>query len=526
MSLLSVSQLAIAFKGTSQDHIVAENVSFSIEKGEVVALIGESGSGKSVTALSLLQLLPSSAYYPSGSIQFDQDELMAMSDKDLQRIRGNRISMIFQEPMTSLNPLHTIERQIRETLFIHQGLSRKAARDRVIELLKLVRLDTLIDRLDAYPHELSGGQRQRVMIAMALACEPELLIADEPTTALDVTIQVEILALLKEIQNRKKMAMLFITHDLHIVRKIADKVCVMSKGHIVEQGTTEQIFSVPKHPYTLKLLQSQPKENHAPITETAPEIFSVSKLNVALAKRNSIFGRKHFTSILSNISFAIKQGHTLGIVGESGSGKSTLALAALKLLSSTGNICFLGKNIDHLRGETLRSLRQNLQIVFQDPFASLNPRMTIEAILNEGLNAHGIGKSVEEQHAMMAQALTEVGLDPAVKDRYPHEFSGGQRQRIAIARALILNPSLIILDEPTSALDVSVQAQILDLLTTLQQKRQLTLLFISHDLRIIRAISHHVIVMKQGKIVEQGETQQLFANPQSDYTKMLIASSS
>ena len=522
--LLSVSNLSIAFRG-NPDSLVAEDISFTIDKGEVLALIGESGSGKSVTALSILQLLGNSAYYPSGTITFDNQELMGMGDKDLQRIRGNRIAMIFQEPMTSLNPLHTIERQISETLFLHKGLSKKAAKKRVFELLHLVQLGSLASRLDAYPHELSGGQRQRVMIAMALACEPELLIADEPTTALDVTIQAEILELLKEIQSHTNMAMLFITHDLHIVKKIADNVCVMQHGHIVERGTVEQIFTAAQHPYTLQLLHSQPKESRVPISAAAKEIFSVARLSVRLPGKKSFFGRDLTPPILSDISFSIKEGHTLGIVGESGSGKSTLAMAALKLIKSKGMIVYAGNQIDTLGGETLRKLRQKLQIVFQDPFASLNPRMTVEDILGEGLKAHEIGKTKEEKTAMIIAALSEVGLDPQVKDRYPHEFSGGQRQRIAIARALILKPALIILDEPTSALDVSVQAQIIDLLSNLQQKHKLTLLFISHDLRIIKAISHHVIVMKEGKIVERGETEALFSHPRSKYTKMLVESS-
>jgi microcin C transport system ATP-binding protein len=526
MSLLAVNNLSIAFKSSPEASVVAEHLSFSIEKGEVLALIGESGSGKSVTALSILQLLGQSAFYPSGSILFDGQELMGMTDKQLQKIRGNRISMIFQEPMTSLNPLHTIERQISETLLLHQRLSRQAARKRVIELLTLVQLDGLTTRLNAYPHELSGGQRQRVMIAMALACEPELLIADEPTTALDVTIQAGILTLLKEIQLQKHMAMLFITHDLHIVRQFATKVCVMRHGLIVEQGTTDQIFSHPQHLYTKQLLQSQLHELRVPIRNDAPDIFSAEHINVKLIRSGNMFGRKKFTPILSDVSFSIKQGHTLGIVGESGSGKSTLALAVLKLIKSTGTIYFGGNLISTLSGEALRALRQKLQIVFQDPFASLNPRMTVEAILCEGLNAHHIASTTAEKTALITQALIDVGLDATIRHRYPHEFSGGQRQRIAIARALILNPTVIVLDEPTSALDVTVQAQIIDLLSRLQQQRELTLLFISHDLRIIRAISHHVAVMRQGRIVEHGETAQLFANPQSDYTKMLIASSS
>jgi microcin C transport system ATP-binding protein len=523
MPLLDVKHLSVAFNASPQPSTVVGDISFTIEKGEVVALIGESGSGKSVTALSILQLLSHSAH-TSGGILFDNQELNNAPEKQLQRIRGNRISMIFQEPMTSLNPLHTIERQISETLLLHKAMSKAAAKKRIIELLKLVQLDGLVDRLNAYPHELSGGQRQRVMIAMALACEPELLIADEPTTALDVTIQAGILKLLKDIQSSSQMALLFITHDLHIVRQIAHRVCVMQHGKIVEQGTVEQIFTAPQHPYTKQLLASAPKENRVPIEENAPEIFSVSNLSVALSRKSSLFGRKKTTSILSDISFSIKQGHTLGIVGESGSGKSTLALAALKLITSNGAIYFEGNAINALYGEALRHLRRKMQIVFQDPFASLNPRMTVEEILKEGLNAHQSSSSPKEKTALITQALTDVELDPAIMHRYPHEFSGGQRQRIAIARALILSPHLVILDEPTSALDVSVQAQIIDLLSRLQQERDLTLLFISHDLRIIRAISHHVIVMRGGKIVERGETTELFANPQMEYTKMLIES--
>jgi len=519
MPLLTVHNLSIAFA----DNIVVDNVSFSVDKGEVVALIGESGSGKSVTALSVLQLLSGSNVKLSGSIMFDQQELMHTSARFLQTIRGNRIAMIFQEPMTSLNPLHTIERQISETLFYHKKLSKKAARARVIELLKLVQLDSMCQRLGAYPHELSGGQRQRVMIAMALACEPDLLIADEPTTALDVTVQSGVLDLLQDIQKRTNMAMLFITHNLPIVHKIAHRVCVMQHGHIVEQGTVKQIFSSATHPYTKLLLNSQPSVKRIPISKNAAEIFAVDGLNVEVTTEKTFFSRKKYISILNKVSFTVQEGHTLGIVGESGSGKSTLALAALKLIRSTGKIVFSGTSINALPTDELRRLRQKLQIVFQDPFASLNPRMSVADILSEGLKAHNIGANDAEKTKLINQALKEVGLDPKISQRYPHEFSGGQRQRIAIARALILNPSLVILDEPTSALDVSVQAQIIDLLIQLQLKHQLTLLFISHDLRIVRAISHHVIVMKDGKIVEHGETEDIFAHPQSEYTKMLIA---
>ena len=522
--LLQVRNLHVEFRSAGGTMHAVKGVSFDIAKGETVALVGESGSGKSVTALSILQLLPyPMAHHPKGSIRFRDTELVGAEEKVLRDVRGNRIAMIFQEPMTSLNPLHSIERQINETLFLHKGLTRAAARKRTLELLRLVGLPSPEKRLGAFPHELSGGQRQRVMIAMALANEPDLLIADEPTTALDVTIQAQILELLKDLQRRFGMALLLITHDLGVVRKMADRVCVMNQGEIVEQANVADIFVRPQHPYTQKLLAAEPKGNPLTPPEDAPEVMAADSLKVYFPIKKGLLRRTvDYVRAVDGVSVDVRRGHTVGVVGESGSGKTTLGLALLRLHASEGAIRFDGKNIQGLQAARLRPLRREMQVVFQDPYGSLSPRMSVGQIIGEGLQIHGMG-SGKERDAMVAQALEEVGLDPASRHRYPHEFSGGQRQRIAIARALVLKPKFVVLDEPTSALDMSVQAQIVDLLRDIQARHNLAYLFISHDLRVVRALSSHVIVMKDGKVVEQGPTRRIFEEPQQDYTRALLA---
>jgi len=526
--LLQVSDLSVTF-GTGRNAVEAvKHVSFDIARGETVALVGESGSGKSVTALSVLQLLPyPMASHPSGSIRFQGQELVGAASGALLKVRGNRVSMIFQEPMTSLNPLHTIERQVNEVLILHKGLTREAARKRTLELLEQVGIPEAAKRLDAYPHQLSGGQRQRVMIAMALANEPDLLIADEPTTALDVTIQAQILKLLKSLQARYGMALLFITHDLGIVRKIADRVCVMTKGEIVEQGPVANVFDRPQHAYTQHLLSAEPKGQPVVADPSAPEIVRLDDLKVHFPiKRGLLRHTVGYVKAVDGVSIALKQGHTIGLVGESGSGKTTLGLALLRLEKSQGGIAFDGQDLQKLSQRDLRPLRRQMQIVFQDPFSSLSPRMTVGAIVGEGLEVHNIGSEAERAR-MIDDALREVGLDPAkfpgLRDRYPHEFSGGQRQRIAIARALVLKPRFIVLDEPTSALDMSVQAQIVDLLRDLQSRHKLAYLFISHDLKVVRALADEVVVLRHGKVVERGPAKQVFDAPQTPYTKALIA---
>jgi microcin C transport system ATP-binding protein len=526
-ALLKVENLSVSFKSGNADVQAVRGVSFEIKKGELLAIVGESGSGKSVTALSLLQLLPyPAAHHPSGSIKFDGQELMALPTRKLRAIRGAKISMIFQEPMTSLNPLHTIEKQISEVLFLHKSMSKQQAHKRCMELMDLVELGGLKNRLNTYPHELSGGQRQRVMIAMALACEPELLIADEPTTALDVTVQAQILKLLKNLQEKMGMAILLITHDLTIVKRVSDHVCVMNKGQMVECGKTADVFANPQHAYTKHLLASEPKGKAKPILDNAPIIVRTDGLRVSFPITRNFFGKpKTFVHAVKNASIELKSGETLGIVGESGSGKSTLAFAILRLISSEGVINFEGRRIDTISGNSLRPLRKEMQIVFQDPFASLNPRMSLFQIVEEGLKAHNIGQTRQERDDIVCQTMRDVGLDTKLRERYPHEFSGGQRQRIAIARALVLNPKLIILDEPTSALDLSVQSQIIDLLRKLQEEKGLSYIFISHDLRVIKAISHRVVVMKDGDIVESGTVEDIFAKPESEYTKALISAS-
>ena len=519
--LLDIRDLSVFFGPVP----AVKGVSFTLNRGETLALVGESGSGKSVSALSILQLLPyPHARHPSGSICLRGEELLGAAPDRLREVRGNQIAMVFQEPMTSLNPLHSIEKQVGETLSLHKGLSGAQRRTRILELLELVGLPDAAHRLNALPHELSGGQRQRVMIAMALANEPDILIADEPTTALDVTIQAQILKLLKELQAKLGMAILFITHDLGIVRKMADRVCVMRAGEVVETGTVAEIFTDPHHPYTRQLLAAEPKGEPPPEMDDAPEIVASEELKVWFPLKRGVFGRvvDHVRAV-DGVSASVREGQTLGVVGESGSGKTTLGLAMLRLLSSEGAIRFDGQRIDGLPNKALRPLRKGMQIVFQDPFGSLSPRLSVGEIVEEGLLVHGLAKDRSARRARIAQALEEVGLDSAMQDRYPHEFSGGQRQRIAIARALVLQPRLLVLDEPTSALDVSVQAQIVDLLRELQRRYRLTYVFISHDLRVVRALANHLLVMKSGRVIEAGPARQVFTNPQHPYTQALLA---
>ena len=524
MTLLDIKNLSVNFALPDRTVNAVQNISLNIEEGQTVALVGESGSGKSATALSILQLLPyPRATHPQGSITFKDTELLGAREETLQKIRGRHISMIFQEPMTSLNPLHTVGKQVAETLEVHRGLRPTTARIQALELLHMVHLNEAESRFNAWPHQLSGGQRQRVMIAMALANKPSLLIADEPTTALDVTIQAEILHLLRKLQSDLGMAILLITHDLTIVRNLADRVYVMNKGALVENGSTEEIFTKPNHPYTKALLNSQPKGNPAAPDLSHPTVARVQNLKVWFPLRRGVLRTTigHIKAV-NGVSLSVRQGETLGVVGESGSGKTTLGLAMLRLVSSEGVIEFEGKNIQGEKQKTLLPLRRRMQIVFQDPFASLSPRLSVQQIIEEGLKIHKIGSSVADRERIVSNSLTEVGLIPEDRHRYPHEFSGGQRQRIAIARAMVLKPDLLILDEPTSALDLSVQAQIINLLRTLQNQHQLTYIFISHDLRVIKSLANEVIVMKNGTIVEAGPTQSLFGTPRSEYTKSLI----
>jgi microcin C transport system ATP-binding protein len=525
-TLVSVEDLSVDFRGGGGNVVHAvKNVSFDIGKAETVALVGESGSGKTATALSILRLLPyPAASHPSGVIRFKDEDLMALPLDGLRHVRGNQISMIFQEPMTSLNPLHTIEQQIGEVLKIHRGLSNSAAQARVLDLLSKVGIEDPKGRLESYPHQLSGGQRQRVMIAMALANEPYLLIADEPTTALDVTIQAQILDLLLRLKSEFHMAMLLITHDLGIVRKMADRVCVMTNGKIVERGTTHDIFASPQNPYTKHLLASEPKGSPPAANAKAPVILEAKDLKVWFPIKRGFMRRVvgHIKAV-DGIDLAVKEGQTLGVVGESGSGKTTLGLALLRLVSSEGPIVYLGNRIDGYDSKKMRPLRRDMQIVFQDPYGSLSPRLSVGQIIEEGLLIQKPDMERAERRSRVSRALKEVGLDPASQDRYPHEFSGGQRQRIAIARALVLEPKFLILDEPTSALDVSVQAQIVDLLRDLQKRYKLAYLFISHDLKVVRALANAIIVLRHGKVVEQGPARTVFAKPKTDYTKALLA---
>jgi microcin C transport system ATP-binding protein len=523
--LLDVQDLSVAFRQGGKTSVAVDKISFAINRGECVALVGESGSGKSVSALSVLKLLPyPTASHPSGSIRFNGRDLLPLDENEMRGVRGNDISIIFQEPMTSLNPLHTIETQIAEALLLHGGIRGKAARARTLELLTQVGIPDPETRLGAYPHQLSGGQRQRVMIAMALANEPDLLIADEPTTALDVTVQAQILKLLADIRARLGMSLLFITHDLGIVRRIADRVCVMNNGRIVEQGPVEQVFTAPQHDYTKALLAAEPKPDPAPPRPDAPVVVQADDLKVWFPiKRGLLRTTVGHVKAVDGVSLAVRKGETLGVVGESGSGKTTLGLALLRLISSQGPIVFLGKPIQGLRFKEMRPFRRDMQIVFQDPYGALSPRMSVNDIIAEGLSVHQPSLPAAERDARVVKALTDVGLDPQVRFRYPHEFSGGQRQRISVARAIVLEPDFVVLDEPTSALDMLFQAQMVDLLRNLQRKRDLTYMFISHDLRVVASLASHLIVMRQGKVVEEGEAATLFKNPKTDYTRALFA---
>ncbi|CAI8819284.1 ABC transporter ATP-binding protein [Pseudomonas chlororaphis] len=516
-NLIEIRNLNVAFG----DQKVVRDLCLDIRPGECLALVGESGSGKSVTAHSILQLLPDCDTQSSGSIRYRGQELLGADTRTLQKLRGDRIAMIFQEPMTSLNPLHSIEKQIGETLLLHKGLGGKAAQARILELLQLVGIQKPEERLKAYPHQLSGGQRQRVMIAMALACEPELLIADEPTTALDVTVQRKILLLLKSLQQRLGMSLLLISHDLNLVRSIAQRVCVMKAGQIVEQAACETLFSAPQHPYSRVLLNAEPEGEALPRDEREV-VLQVDDLNVQFQIGGGLFRRKQYLRAVDGISLSLQRGKTLGIVGESGSGKSTLGQAILRLLDSEGSIRFQGEALDGLNQKQLRPWRKQMQVVFQDPFGSLSPRMSVQQIISEGLEVHS-QSTAQQCEQQVIQALEEVGLDPASRHRYPHEFSGGQRQRIAIARALVLKPALILLDEPTSALDRTVQKQVVALLRQLQERHGLTYLFISHDLAVVRALAHDMIVIKDGKVVERGPSHEVFEAPQHPYTQELLA---
>jgi microcin C transport system ATP-binding protein len=523
--LLSVRDLSVAFRQGGRETLAVDGVSFDLAKGETLALVGESGSGKSVTALSIMKLLPyPSAHHPSGQIQFNGRELIAMSERQMRQVRGDEITIVFQEPMTSLNPLHTIEQQIAEILLLHRGLTGAAARARVIELLGQVGIRDPEERLTAYPHQLSGGQRQRMMIAMALANEPDLLIADEPTTALDVTVQAQILLLLKEIQTRMGMAILFITHDLGIVRKIADRVCIMKQGKIVEHGAVAQVFRAPQHPYTCELLAAEPKGKAPSLNPGGPVVIKTDDLKVWFPIKRGVLRRTvgHIKAV-DGVSIEVRKGETLGIVGESGSGKTTLGLAILRLISSQGPVVFLGEPIHDLGFKKMRPHRRDMQIVFQDPYGSLSPRMSIADVIEEGLWVHQPNLTAAEREEKVVRALTDVGLDPATRFRYPHEFSGGQRQRIAVARAIVLEPTFVVLDEPTSALDMLIQAQIVDLLRDLQKRRELTYVFISHDLKVVGALACRVMVMRNGKVVEEGPAGEVFANPKDPYTRALFA---
>jgi microcin C transport system ATP-binding protein len=523
--LLAVRDLSVVFVSGGRTTLAVDRVSFDIGKGETVALVGESGSGKSVTALSILKLLPyPAAQHPSGAILFKGRDLLPLSERDMRRVRGDDVTIVFQEPMTSLNPLHTIEKQIAEILLLHRGMTGAAARARTLEVLTQVGIPDPETRLASYPHQLSGGQRQRVMIAMALANEPDLLIADEPTTALDVTVQAQIIELLQELQKRLGMSLLFITHDLGIVRKIAQRVCVMKEGKIVEQGDVEGVFAAPTHPYTRALLAAEPKPDPAPPQPQAPVVLETTDLKVWFPIKRGVLRKVvgHIKAV-DGVSLEIRRGETLGVVGESGSGKTTLGLALLRLVSSDGPIVFLGNPIQGLRFKEMRPLRHDMQIVFQDPYGSLSPRLSVAEIIKEGLAVHQPATTERERDRQVARALSDVGLDPATRFRFPHEFSGGQRQRIAVARAIVLEPTFVVLDEPTSALDMLIQSQMVDLLRDLQKRRNLTYLFISHDLRVVAALASRLLVMRHGKVVESGDAASLFANPKTDYTRALFA---
>ena len=522
---LSIRDLSIAFRSGGRETLAVDRVSFDIVKGECMALVGESGSGKSVTALSILRLLPyPAARHPSGSIAFHGRDLLKLSEREMQRVRGDEITIVFQEPMTSLNPLHTIEKQIGEILLLHRGLTGAPARARTLEVLSQVGIRDPESRLKSYPHQLSGGQRQRVMIAMALANEPDLLIADEPTTALDVTVQAQIIALLKEIQSRLHMSLLFITHDLGIVRKIAQRVCVMKDGKIVEHGPVERVFSAPEHPYTQALLAAEPRPDPAPPQPDAPILLKTDQLKVWFPITRGLMRKTvGHVKACDGLTIELRKGETLGVVGESGSGKSTLGRAILRLISSDGLIAFMGRDLQGLNFKEMRPFRRDMQIVFQDPYGSLSPRMSVADIIKEGLKVHQPNMSDRQRDERVVQALRDVGLDPELRFRFPHEFSGGQRQRIAVARAVVLEPSFIVLDEPTSALDMVIQAQMVDLLRDLQRRHNLTYLFISHDLRVVAALASRLVVMRHGLVVEAGDAAELFRNPKTDYTRALFA---
>jgi microcin C transport system ATP-binding protein len=523
--LLCIRDLSVAFRAGGRETLAVDRASFDIGKGETVALVGESGSGKSVTALSILKLLPyPAARHPGGSIVFKGRDLIKLSERDMRQVRGDDITIIFQEPLSSLNPLHTIEKQIGEILLLHRGLTGAPARARTIEVLEQVGIPDPASRLKAYPHQLSGGQRQRVMIAMALANEPDLLIADEPTTALDVTVQAQIIALLKDLQKRLGMSLLFITHDLGIVRKIAQRVCVMKDGCIVEQGDVERVFTAPAHPYTRALLAAEPKPDPAQPHPAAPMVLETTDLKVWFPIRRGVLRKTvgHIKAV-DGVSVALRQGETLGVVGESGSGKTTLGLALLRLIASDGPIVFMGNKLQGLRFKEMRPFRHAMQVVFQDPYGSLSPRLSVAEIIKEGLNVHHRAMPERERDARVVRALTDVGLDPETRFRFPHEFSGGQRQRIAVARAIVLEPTFMVLDEPTSALDMLIQCQMVDLFCDLQKRRNLTYLFISHDLRVVAALASRLVVMRAGKVVESGDATELFRNPKTDYTRALFA---
>jgi microcin C transport system ATP-binding protein len=524
-TLLAVQDLSIAFRQGDRQMLAVDRISFDIKKGETLALVGESGSGKSATALSIMKLLPyPAASHPSGKVMFKGLDLLSLPEKEIREIRGADITIIFQEPMTSLNPLHTIDRQIGEILLLHRGLTGQVARARILELLTQVGIPDPAGRLKSYPHQLSGGQRQRVMIAMALANEPDLLIADEPTTALDVTVQAQILKLLKELQGRLGMAMLFITHDLGIVRKIADRVCVMKDGKIVERNAVETLFQSPQHEYTRALLAAEPKMQAAPMNPSGEVVVKTDDLKVWFPVRRGIMRKTvGYIKAVDGVSVEVRKGETLGVVGESGSGKTTLGLAILRLISSDGPIVFMGKELQDLRFKAMRPHRRNMQIVFQDPYGSLSPRMSVSDIIQEGMWVHRPHIPRHECEKHVIQALEDVGLDPESRFRYPHEFSGGQRQRIAVARAIVLEPTFVVLDEPTSALDMLIQAQMVDLLSALQKRHDLTYMFISHDLRVVAAMSSRLMVMREGKVVETGPAAELFKSPKSAYTRALFA---
>jgi microcin C transport system ATP-binding protein len=523
--LLVVKDLSIAFGAGERQVLAVDRISFSIKKGETLALVGESGSGKSATALSVMKLLPyPAASHPSGQVLFKGQDLLALSERNIREIRGADITIIFQEPMTSLNPLHTIEQQLAEILLLHRGMTGKVARDRIVELLTQVGIPNPETRLKSYPHQMSGGQRQRVMIAMALANEPDLLIADEPTTALDVTVQAQILKLLKDLQARLGMAMLFITHDLGIVRRIADRVCVMKDGKIVEENIVADIFKSPQHPYTQALLAAEPRPHDIQPNPTGEIVLKTDDLKVWFPIKRGI-SRKvvGFIKAVDGINVEIRKGETLGVVGESGSGKTTLGLAMLRLISSDGPIVFMGKDLHGLKFKEMRPHRRNMQIVFQDPYGSLSPRMSVSDIIQEGMWIHLPHLSRAECEQRVIKALEDVGLNPETRHRYPHEFSGGQRQRMAVARAIVLEPTFVVLDEPTSALDMLIQAQMVDLLCALQKRHDLTYMFISHDLRVVAAMSSSLMVMKEGKVVEAGPAAELFKSPKTPYTRALFA---